>query len=332
MIYCLPFTYFARPYLRVLENLGEPVVLICPSRRFIDEQMQAGLAQGSLDIRTPAGIDEARLDQVLAEYRAWAELHQGNLDALAGFFGTRQQPAPLVDETDPNQIRTQLNRYGQAGPDSTQQRLMQAAVFMAMAHEYDKHQNALSKDLADIGKTERQMFQGLAGDAGDFQSLLVADGGAQKEKLVDPGLYLTDKRVQAWATLAGTTACDCPLFLTTSETVFNSLRDAFSRAVPLVEWILSPPAPQGTGTLLSEQQLTHLKELVRAKTFAKVAATAAEKPADRNLRPRLVVYGLETCSPRAVLNRLAGSSNTPGDDSPDGTDVNTLIGYLEVID
>ncbi len=331
MICCLPFTYYARPFLHVLENLGSPLILIYPSRRFIDDQMKQGLAQGLLDIRTPAGMDEARLDQVLTEYRAWADLHQGNLDALAGFFSTNQQSAPFVDETDPTQIRTQLNRYGQAGPDSAQQALMQAAVFMAMAHEFDRHQNALSEELADIGIIERKMFQRLSGDADDFQSLRAGDGGAQEENLVDPGLYLTNKRVQAWATLARTTASGSLLFLTTSKVVFNSLCDAFSRAVPLAEWILRPPSPQGTGPLLNEQQLTHLKELARAKTFADVATPSLEQPTDGNLWPRLVVYGLETCSPGTVLSRLAGSFIPPEEDSPDLQGVNTLFGYLEVI-
>ena len=331
MICSLPFTYYARPYLRILENLGTPLMMIYPSRCFIGDQMKSGLAQGLLDIRTPEGIDEARLDQVLTEYRAWADLHQRNLDTLAGFFSTRQHPAPFVDETDPTQIRSQLNRYGQPGPDSAQQGLMQAAVFMAMAHEFDTHQNTLSEELADIGKIERQMFQHLSGDAEDFQSFPAGDGGAQEESLIDPGLYLTNKRVQAWATLARTTVSEPLLFLTPSEAVFSLLCDVFSRAVPLVEWTLEPPSPQETGPLLSEQQMTHLKELARAKTFADVATPSVERPADGNLGPRLVVYGLETCSPGAFLSRLAGSFNPPEADSPDGPGVNTLFGYLEVI-
>lgn len=331
MICSLPFTYYTRTFLHVLENLGTPLMMIYPSRRFIGDQMKSGLAQGLLDIRTPAGIDEARLDQVLTEYRAWADLHQGNLEALAGYFKTSRHPAPLVDETDPTQIRTQLSRYGHAGPDSAQQSLMQAAVFMAMAHEFDTHQNALSEELADIGRIERQMFQHLSGDAEDFQSLPAGDGGAQEESLVDPGLYLTNKRVQAWATLARATVSGSLLFLTTSEAVFDFLCDVFSHAVPLAEWTLRPTSPQGTGPLLNEQQVTHLKALARATTFADVAAPSAEQPTDGNLCPRLVVYGLQACSPGAVLSRLAGAFNPSEKDSPAVPGANTLFGYLEVI-
>ncbi|MEJ2038704.1 MAG: hypothetical protein P8X55_07185, partial [Desulfosarcinaceae bacterium] len=272
----------------------------------------------------------AALDRILAQYRDWADLHRGNLEAVTGFLSAKQGPAPLVDETDPSQIHTQLRHYGDAGPDQAREQLMQAAVFMAMAHEFDSGQDDVSKELEAVNRTEQQMFKGLAGDADEMGAIFSPAGKARQERSEDPGLFCTDKRVQSWAVLAYAAAPEAFVYLTTSKAVFDTICDAFPQMVPLVAWPLAAPGFAEAPPLLSEQQVTRLRELANVQDLAAAAEPfPSDQPPDGQARASLVVHGVSGCSPASALGHLAASGNAPGDMAENPAKANTLFAYLE---
>ena len=139
MICCLPFTYYSDAQLRLLGGLGETLEILFPTKGLVCEHMQPWVEKDALTIKMPSKLDERLLKQTLVAYRNWAELNQGNLDTVAAFFKSNQSPAPLVDETDPTQIRTQIRRFGESDTDRETDGLLHAALFIAMAHDYDAH-------------------------------------------------------------------------------------------------------------------------------------------------------------------------------------------------
>jgi hypothetical protein len=247
---------------------------------------------------------------------------------VAAFFKSNQSPAPLVDETDPTQIRTQIRRFGESDTDRETDGLLHAALFIAMAHDYDAHQETLSIELETIGNIERQMYSGLSGEASAMEAPFSSMADKPEKQPFDPGLYLAEKRIQAWALLALHALPEAWLYLTTSRAVFESLCDALPQAVHLLRWDLGQVSPARQGLLLDNEQRSQLKSLAFCQGLRPIPSGDSGQPSDAPGPLQLSIFGLADNAPHAVLRRLAVRSSLPPNPSQAETPVNMLFGYL----
>ena len=131
-----PFTHISPKIFKALSACFRQTVVYQPSSRKVPEKMQAWRKSGGLDIRIPVEGNEKEIDEILKDYWAWVNLHQGSEIA---FLKTQADKIPLFDETSTRQIMADIKNKGgrqnrsQEKPDP----LFEARLFLHVAQELD---------------------------------------------------------------------------------------------------------------------------------------------------------------------------------------------------
>jgi hypothetical protein len=321
MICCVPFTYLSEANLHLLHRLSEHLVVHQPSANPVSGHMNLWVEKGAVTLRWPGNIDGARIRQAAGEFKAWADLHHGDIADIAGFYKSSNGRPPLVNETDPTQIGTQLRRFGRPSAENDEDYLFQACLFLSLAHDYDAQRDMLAQALQSVEKNEQEMFHGLAGDPDEHGDALKIAGTALKKKTEDePGTYMTDRRVQAWATVA----CHIPetswAYITTSRAVFDSLSDRFPGAIVLPPWTI------GTS------DHPKLNTLFKGLAFEENLASTMEKCAGMGGGPgsdaQLTLCVLADRSPQNAFSELSSKRAAVSSSTSNHAPVNTVFGYI----
>ena len=239
MISYLPFTYIpADPFEPLAHALG-PLAVHFPCPSLAPASIHAWQERGMLTLHAPVGLDEVRLLNRLQEFKNWAQLHDGHIGDMVDFFNTSQGRPPMVDELAPSQIRTQVRHFGEDVADTGEGELVQAALFLALAHEYDQHQERLGSDLAAVAGMEKAMFTTIGGGSDDSGALKSSAPGADGLlSAEDPGVHMTHQRLQAWSRVAILNGRPSTAYVTPSEAVFEYLKEAMGETVELPVWHL----------------------------------------------------------------------------------------------
>lgn len=272
MICYLPFTHIlATPFEPLARSLG-PLTVYTPSKSLVSERMHQWQQQGLIELRISAQVREAELVNLLQEYKNWAALHDGHIGDMVHFFNTSQGRPPMVDEMAPSQIRTQVRHFGEDAAKDTASgetdTLLQAALYIALAQEYDQDQERLSSDLKTVKDMEQAMFATIGGrpdGAGTVEENDSSIGNAPHAE--DTGAFMTEKRLQAWARMALSDARPSWAYVTSSHAVFEHLKGLVAETVDLPSWHVSP---QANDPDLKQQRLGALKTLKDAPSLKAV--------------------------------------------------------------
>ena len=97
-----PFTYIPKSVGKELSACFRQTAVYQISGTKIPEEMQELSQGGTLDIRIPEEVNGELLDQLLKEYRAWINAHQGTETA---FLAAMANKIPFFDESASSQIR-----------------------------------------------------------------------------------------------------------------------------------------------------------------------------------------------------------------------------------
>ena len=233
MICYMPFTYVEDRCMHKLQHVFGSVAIYNPNPGRLPEHMRIGADQGMLKVRCPRCVQADQLTRAVREFKLWADLHQGNIADMAGYFKSRKGRPPLLDDTSPRAIGDQIRKFGRPASSEPEDPVFQAALFLAMAQEYDFQHDAVNRDLQAVSTMEQAMLTRLAGDPQDEQQGLGAPPGpGNVPDTVDTGAFMTSTRIQAWAELAARDLPQQPfvLFLTSSRAVFDYLLDRFASA------------------------------------------------------------------------------------------------------
>ena len=329
MLCYFPFTYMSDELIGPLTRSLGPLAVYQGLESSVPDHMRRWAAQSQLDMRFPAGVDQSRLQQALADFRAWADLHQGSLADLAAFLRAGAKGAPLVDETDPTQISTQIRSHGQeplvADP------LFQACLFLVIAQDYDTHQEALSRELATVERMEQHMLSHLAGTPHEeAQELGARLTPGQTPAIQEAGLYMIDERIQAWALLAGCDVGTPWAYVTTSRAGLEAMLDRLPQARKILQWSQETEDPTGAeGAAVAMR-----RELLRKLAFSEdpwAVPVSSPVPLDGSAEgPGIAFYCLPGCSPRralALLHRQTGFDQSHALENSEPN--NTLIGIMD---
>ncbi|MBW2619857.1 MAG: hypothetical protein JRC56_00800, partial [Deltaproteobacteria bacterium] len=220
-----PFTVISKPVCQTLAACFRQTVVYRISSTKVPDEMQKLAKSGILDIRIPVEFDGEKLDEILKQYRSWANSHQGSEIA---FLKSIAYKIPFYDETFARQITAEIKSIGV--PQNRSQKsdpLLNAALFLHLAQEYDMQNLTLNQDLLAIEAMEQNFMKDLKGENHALNEEIAPEKTLEAH---DPGHYMTKERMQAWTRVMQHDQQGSGLFVTTSKSVFESLIDSTPEA------------------------------------------------------------------------------------------------------
>lgn len=329
MICYMPFIDIEDQLLDELTAALGPVTIYCPSTRMVSDHMLSAMREQRLDLRSGAGVDPEDLARAIREFKAWADLHGGEIADLAGLSQSMQGLSTRTDEAGPTSIGDQIRHYGEQNPQASADPVFQAALFLSMAQQLDQQQVSVIRDLGEIQDMERVMLARLAGDDRDLEGGINPPSGTDLAGMSDTGGFMTARRVRSWSELASsdTGPQSFILYVTSSPAVLEYVLDQFDQTQGPV-WIRleSGDSGEGHGNRNTIEALEHLSA---AEDPAAVCADCFQASGDA-AHTALKIYTLAGISPTDFPRRLLASPerSEPGPSTGRGV-LNTLIGLME---
>ena len=323
-----PFTYIPKSVGKKLSACFRQTAVYQISGTKIPEEMQELSQGGILDIRIPVEVNGKLLDQLLKEYRAWINTHQGTETA---FLAAMANKIPFFDESASSQIRADLKKTVKQIPaEEKPDPLFNATLFLHMAQEFDLQKKGLDQDLMDIDAMEEDFMKNLKWEDADDHARAVARKVLEKD---DPGHYMTTKRVNAWISLMLQDPQSSGLFITSSRAVLEHLIDT----VPgMEETICLDTIPMGVD---ENEELVKWRDDFM-ETLEKLATENWPIPMDDMANPpdvpgketnvALTIYIVPNKTPHEYFSDCVETDVFQAESAKTGTRFkNTLIGLVE---
>ena len=321
--YYLPFTHVAEERLSGLARILPGLTLLRPTAGGVSAELTRLAEEGEITLKTAAsGEGDARVLGLMGEYRAWGEMNPGVRGAA---YGQREGRTPFYDDSSAYSIRAEISRGAEGGAAKEERDpVLSARVFLAMAQELDRENDAIGRELDRFSATEASLFSALRGEVE-----IPGDEG-DDAAAADPADYMLAERLAAWSRLIAEEGIEgCPLFVTDCGKVARHLLEESPTAEKVGTVRL--PAAGGDGV---RDALAH--RLLEANGGAPLAADALEGisgASEPSVSPdipetaRLTLYRIAGEAPKAFLERLHGCSADAGEGAPLGGG-DTLIAVL----
>lgn len=331
MICYMPFIDIDDQLLDKLTATLGPVTIYHPDPGMGSDQMLAAAREERLDLRSGHGIDPDHLALAVREFKAWADLHGGDIADLAGLSKSMQGRPPLVDDTNPTAIGDQIRHFGEQNPGEAVDPVFQAALFLSLAWQFDRQQVAVSRDLGEVQAMERAMMARLAGGDRDPDEGIdnLPDAGIAAG-MQDTGGYMTAWRVRSWAELAlkDPGPRSFLLYVTSSPAVLEHLLDPFEQTHGPLQVRLN--TEENRGDHGNPKVIEALERLASAKDTAAATEDFLKESGGGENASNMTIYILAGISPLDFPCRLLENRNRtdPGPSAGHGS-LNTLIGLVE---
>ena len=233
-----PFTFVRAAAAEWLAATFETLCLLVPSAAHEGRCLAAGVDPGPWRVLFPPRDRDDDLARLETEMRQWADLHAGA--DLGALYAARPRDLPFWGAPSISRLRQRI-RTGEkdAGAGADVDPLMAARVFLSFAHGLDQVRADLTGTWQSLMDMENEMFQDLHGSNNGGGEGIPA--GADGE---DPGAFLVERRLAAWARLALKVEVSPDLLITESPAVYGAVREAFPDLSPLFAW----PLPTGLET------------------------------------------------------------------------------------
>jgi hypothetical protein len=329
MICLMPFTYIEADKVAAITGALGPVAVCALLPETVPDHLRPLAEQQVLSLLYPKGVRADDLKRALAEFKAWADMHRGKISEMIAFQKTMNGRVPFVDDTYPTQLGDQIRHFSDSNPHEAADPLFKSALFLFMAQEHDRQEDAVASDLGAVQVMEKEMLARLSGptlrgeqELPDEETLRV-DVSVQSPNL---GSFMTPQRVQAWARLTSRGDHACSTFVTTSPAVYAYLLEKFPEAGD--GWTLKPRPMPGEGAGRLDELLEALSQVSNPGEWPSETTEilpAVEGIADLTLSPLIGV------PPWIFLDRLSDwplpAARTAGDRS---APLHTIIGLLNL--
>ena len=330
MICYMPFSYVEDNVMKKVTTTLGTVSVYGPSPGAMPMHMQKWTENGLLDWRFPQQIKHSDLAASMQDFKSWATLHQGKLSDMAAYFKMHGDVPPLVDETNPTRIGDQIRQYGKSKKSEENDPVFQAALFMAMAQEYDEQHVAIDQQIGDVKAMEKAMLSKLIGisEKSDESARLLALNHESNHLVqpIDRRVHMTEKRVQSWAMLVQKEQPSFLLYVTTSSAVFEYLTEFFPNA--LGPWRLAPPSIDGDEQASKYSFARWLEPLAQDKKPEQVFSHLnAQHAIDDEARVQLSLYVVAGLASQDFPGRLLGKSTLS---TVNPTLINTLFAFIHL--
>jgi hypothetical protein len=324
MICFFPFTHISDPRAKLLADALGPVTVYLPADSMTSTRMQVWGQQGAMETRTPAGLDGAALMAAVRDFKDWAEVHGTKLSDISDFYRRSQGRPPLVDENGPSQILTQIKHLESGDAAEKPDRLFQSALFLALAHDHDMHQDEAGRQLGSVAAMEAELYANISGNAEDADlSATLRPSAAAAAAHQEHGVRMVTQRLQAWACLAQSCPPAAAVYVTTSPAVLDHVLERYPDHTQSMSWELSD---SDRAMALKPQRLKALEAFGRSKN------PLAELPDDSLAgEPGSVQLALHFLVGVAPQDLLMGLSKTPmkTHDRRENAWLNSIVGLIE---
>lgn len=327
MICFFPFTYISDPRAKLLADGLGPVTVYLPVDSMASRQIKAWARHGGMEIRTPTGLDGSALMTAVRGFKEWAGIHGTKLSDISDFYRLSQGRPPLVEDNGPSRILEQIKIRLRESADAAEEpdHLFRSALFLALAHDHDLHQDEAGRQLGSVEAMEAALYSDISGNRQDEQlnSCLrpnvssVADPGAH-------GVLMSVQRLQAWACLAQSCSSSACVYVTTSPAIRDHVLERHPNPTQSIHWQLSD---SDRAAALKQQRLEALDAFGRSNDPSAVLPddSLAGEPGSI----RLVLHFLAGVTPRHLLVGLSKSPTKTHENSCENEWLNTIVGLIE---
>ncbi len=329
MICYMPYTHIDEQRLGILNGAFGAITVHCPSKAMVNGQMRQWAQQELLEIRHPDTVDDRQLDALVREYKAWADVHQGSIGDVAGFFKSRPQRFAMMEDTNPSQIRHQVRHYDEPPESDTAGSLMNAALFLSLAHEFDSQQCAMEREMDAVQALERRMMAHISGDAPDAEIAMPTEAAKSvpsRDQVISPDMI--PQRLRAWALIALAAGDASRLYLTPSRSVAEHILDRFPGGAEIYNQPLVLPGNEPLVTpvrmreFVGQISLNEDCEAIEGETHSGSPLAVPHM--------RLLMYRFANLSPQKFLRALGGHETESEDAGPHADPpAHTVIGLVE---
>lgn len=266
MICLFPFTHISDPRVKLLADVLGPVTVYLPVDSMISNPMRAWVQQGAMETHTPAGLDGSALMAAVRGFKDWAGVHGTKLSDISDFYRLSQGRPPLVDANGPSQILTQIKRRESGGAAEKPDRLFRSALFLALAHDHDMHQDEAGRQLGSVAAMEAELYANISGGTEDVElSSTLRSNAAAAATHQEHGGRMSTQRLQAWACLAQSCSPVPSVYVTTSSVILDHVLERYPDHPRPIYWELSDSDRAMT---LKPQRLKALDAFVRSNNPA----------------------------------------------------------------
>jgi hypothetical protein len=213
-----PMTYLSAAMESNLAACFRQTAVYRPSNRKLPETMQAAMDADRLVVHTPVEAESARLIELMEAYYGWAKDNKG---VDLSIFKGNETRIPFYGDTSISRIRQNIREMdSESKKEQVADPVFKARLFLEMAQELDRQNQALERSLDDVRDKENSMLADLLGDAADHRGIAASSTAGST---TDPGAYMTGTRLQAWWRLVREGAAPGNLLVTNSRAVIEYL-------------------------------------------------------------------------------------------------------------
>ncbi len=322
---CFPFTDIPEVLCRAAARYLGPVTVYQPIPGRSSSQLNQLRDDGYAVIKTAVAGDAETLDALVRDYRKWVELHSGG---GVDFYRAHKEWIPGFDENSLSGIRSQILRKNRQEPDQTPAEadpLIHAAVFLQIAREFDIQNREINQGVLDISKLEKDLMETIQGEAA---------GESEEENRYqwdDPGAFMTEERLSAWARLFLNDPVPCDILVTFGNAIKDFLTDRLEdmRSIYMLE---STPFPEDAGsrTGFGDSELTPFIEAIMDKDGVEPPEIPAGVPDAESPALSLEIFKIQGASPYQSVRRFLNTADSPAHNPYTTEPKNTLIACFTV--
>lgn len=215
-----PFTYIPEPILEALSAFFKQIIVYQPSLLNIPEIMQKQADIGLLEMRIPVNGDENKIDNILKDYKSWANIHQGS---ELGFFKSKPDIIPFFTDSSTSQIKADIKKTREYQADEKKQdSLLNARIFLHMAQEFDSQNWEINKELLLSEEKTLNLIDNLKGE----NELSFKENDREKTLKIDyQSDHMIPDRIIAWTHLLQSDQNISGIFITNSRSAIERLLD-----------------------------------------------------------------------------------------------------------
>ncbi len=322
-----PFTHISEPVLEALSAFFKQIIVYQPSSLNIPESMQKQADGNLLEIRIPVKGDENKIDNILKDYKSWANIHQGSEMA---FFKTKPDMIPFFGEFSTSQIKADIKKKEQKQQNEKKQdSLLNARIFLHIAREFDLQNWEINKELLLLEEKASDLIDNLKGE----DELSFKGNDREKALKIDyQSDYMTPDRIIAWTHLLQYDRDMSNLFITNSRSVVEHLVEKTPEA-KIVLSIDSIPLTNSRDKKTEKWQESLIKqlELLLENSLPASEDIKIKSPFDKDdgKKVSLTLYLVPGESPYKFFTRIAWHKTPVKEINKEAGFNSTLIGFVE---
>lgn len=324
MICFFPFTHISDPRAKLLADALGPVTVYLPIDSMASGRTKRWAQQGGLKTRTPTGLDGSALMAAVRGFKDWAAVHGTKLSDISDFYRLSQGRPPLVDENGSSQILTQIKLRQSGDAAEKPDRLFQSAIFLALAHDHDMHQDEADRQLGSVAAMEAELYANISGNPQDVElSSFLRPNAAAAAAPQEHGLRMSAQRLRAWACLALSCSPVASVYVTTSSAILGHVLERYPDHTQPIYWELSD---SHRTMALKPRRLKALDDFVRSSNPSE--ALSSDSLAGEPGSVRLALHFLAGVAPQDLVIGLS-QSPMKTHDRHENKWLNSIVGLIE---